>query len=187
MRKLHIARIGYNAVSVIFCLAAVLYLLFPQLPPLALCIFSGLLLLIYGIIKIVGYFSEDLFCLAFRYDLAFGLLLLAAGILLLVRHKTAVEYLPGGFGWMVLLDCFFKIQMSEEAKKFGLEQWSTISAAAVITGIIGLFLILSFSRQNAARILMILALLSEGSLNHCVVKLTVKNPEAHPALHQDQP
>ena len=79
MRKLHIARIGYNAVSVIFCLAAVLYLLFPQLPPLALCIFSGLLLLIYGIIKIVGYFSEDLFCLAFRYDLAFGLLLLPAG------------------------------------------------------------------------------------------------------------
>lgn len=109
------------------------------------------------------------------------------GVLVLVQHRTAVEYLPGGFGWMVLLDCFFKIQMSEEAKKFGLEQWGIITISAVTTGIIGFLLILSLSRPNAAHILTALALLSEGGMNHCVVKYTVEKPGTYPASQQDHP
>ena len=92
MKKLQIARIGYNVISAIFFFAALLCLLFPRTSPFAVCLFGGVLLVAYGIIKIVGYFSEDLFCLAFRYDFAFGLLLLAAGGLLLVRYQTAAEY-----------------------------------------------------------------------------------------------
>lgn len=34
---------------------------------------------------IIGYFSEDLYCLAFRYDLAYGLLLLVMGAIVLVK------------------------------------------------------------------------------------------------------
>ena len=104
MKKLQIARIGYNVISAIFFFAALLCLLFPRTSPFAVCLFGGVLLVAYGIIKIVGYFSEDLFCLAFRYDFAFGLLLLAAGGLLLVRYQTAAEYLVTGFGWLLLLD-----------------------------------------------------------------------------------
>ena len=64
MKKLQIARIGYNVISAIFFFAALLCLLFPRTSPLAVCLFSGVLLVAYGIIKIVGYFSEDLFCLS---------------------------------------------------------------------------------------------------------------------------
>ena len=36
---------------------------------------AGILLIAYGIIKMIGYFSKDLYCLAFQYDLACGIFL----------------------------------------------------------------------------------------------------------------
>lgn len=181
MKKLYTARVGYNIISVIFYLTALLYLLFPNVPPLIACLFSGGTLIAYGIIKIIGYFSEDLYCLAFRYDFAFGLLLLAIGAVVLIRHKAAARYLSPGFGWLLLLDSFFKIQMSEEAKKFGLKQWNLITAAAVVTCVIAFLLILrGFPGPEATRVLTALALLSEGGMNHCVVKFTVKKQDAPP-------
>lgn len=175
MKKLYTARVGYNVISIIFCLAALLYLLFPGVPALIICLFSGGVLIAYGIIKIIGYFSEDLFCLAFRYDLAFGLLLLAIGAVVLIRHEAAAGYLSPGFGWILLLDSFFKLQMSEEAKKFGLEQWNIIVIAGAVTCVIAFLLILQgFPGPEATRVLTALALLSEGLMNRCVVKFTVK-------------
>lgn len=147
------ARIGYNIIFAVFCLAALLYLIFPCIPPLAASIFSGTVLIAYGVIKIIGYFSEDLFCLAFRYDFAFGLLLIAIGVIIFIKCGEAAAYLTSGFGWIILLDSFFKIQMSEEAKKFGLEQWQYISTAAGVTGAMGIILILNFSRTDLAHIL----------------------------------
>lgn len=60
----------------------------------------GMILIIYGIVKVIGYFSDDLYCLAFQYDLACGLFLIAMG--------------------MILLDALLKIQISKDARKFGL-------------------------------------------------------------------
>lgn len=187
MKKLQIARIGYNVISIVFILAALLYLLFPQVSSFAACLFSGLFLLAYGCIKIIGYFSEDLYCLAFRYDFAFGILLLALGCIVLAKSEKTAVWLSTGVGWLALLDSVLKVQMSEEAKKFGLEQWNIISTVAVITGILSLFLILSFSNPNAIRIFTILTLVSEGAMNRCVVKYTVKKPGTYPVFQQDQP
>lgn len=176
MKRLYVARIGYNIIFAVFCLAALLYLIFPCIPPLAASIFSGTVLIAYGVIKIIGYFSEDLFCLAFRYDFAFGLLLIAIGVIIFIKCGEAAAYLTSGFGWIILLDSFFKIQMSEEAKKFGLEQWQYISTAAGVTGAMGIILILNFSRTDLAHILAALALLAEGVMNRYVMKYAVKDP-----------
>ena len=187
MKKLHIAQTGYILVSFAFYAAAVLYLFFPHLPPLVISIFSGVTLLAYGIIKIVAYFSEDLFCLAFRYDLGFGLLLLAIGAILLIRHTRDTSYLPSGIGWLSVLDSFLKIQMSEEAKKFGLKQWNIIFTTAVITGVLGIILILKGStKPGSTRILTSAVLLATGIMNHCVVKFAVKRPGHQQPVSQHQ-
>ena len=183
MKRLHVARIGYNIVSIIFCLAAFLHLIFPNVPPLTASIFSGTLLIVYGVIKIIGYFSEDLFCLAFRYDLAFGLLLIAIGMIAFIKCTEAAAALAPGFGWIALLDSFFKIQMAEEAKKFGLGRWQRISTIAGVTGALGISLILNFSKPELTRILVSLALMSEGIMNRCIIKYTVKYPGESPANH----
>ena len=180
MKKLSVARNGYNAVSVGFCLAALWLLLFPDLPASVVCVFSGAALIAYGIIKIVGYFSEDLFCLAFRYDLAFGLFLAAMGVLVLIKRAAAAAYLAPGFGWITLLDCFFKIQMSQEAKKFGLERWGVITLLAAITGAAGILLILGLFQQPHLHIVAALALFAEGIMNRWVIRFTVKEASSSP-------
>lgn len=180
MRKFRIAKIGYNVISTLFLLAALLYLLFPQISSLAVCLFSGLTLLAYGCIKIIGYFSEDLFCLAFRYDFAFGLLLLALGCIVLAKSKEAAAWLSPGIGWLSLLDSALKVQMSEEAKKFGLERWNIISTTAVITGILGVFLILKSAVQTeSTHTLTAIVLISVGLMNQCVIHFMTQHPKRH--------
>ena len=53
-----------------------------------ICVLAGILFIADGIIKIIGYFSRDFYCLAFQFDLGFGILMIAVGILILVRREA---------------------------------------------------------------------------------------------------
>lgn len=177
MKKLKIAQIGYIVISCAFYFTAVVCLLYRHLPPDAICVFCGVTLLAYGAVKIIGYFSEDLFCLAFRYDLAFGILALVLGGIILVKHARLAIWLSPGIGWFALLDSVLKIQMSEEAKKFGLKQWGVIFTIAAVTGILSVILICKGTIQTGSTyILTALILIAEGIMNDCVVKFATKAP-----------
>lgn len=177
MKKLQFARSGYIMISCVFYAAAVIYLVFPELSAMALTCFSGAILILYGIIKLVGFFSEDLYCLAFRYDLAFGLLIMVVGMLLLAKNVSAVQYLTPGLGWMALLDNLFHIQMAKEARDFGIEEWKLVLGLSVAAGVLSVLLILpAFPGLQATHILSCIVLLACGAINHCVVKLMVHFP-----------
>ena len=60
------------------------------------------MLIVYGLIKILGYFSRDIYCLAFQFDLAFGVLLAAVGIIIIVRRNVVVNLIFGIFGLLIL-------------------------------------------------------------------------------------
>ena len=178
MKKLRFARSGYIMISFVFYVAAVIYLFFPDLPPMALSCFSGTILIIYGIIKLVGFFSEDLYCLAFRYDLAFGLLIMVVGVLLLVMNASVARHLTPGLGWMALLDNLFHIQMAKEARDFGMEDWMLILGLSIAAGILSVLLIVhGFPGPRATHILACIVLLVTGAINHCIVKLMVYLPD----------
>lgn len=178
MKKLRFARSGYIMISCIFYAAAAIYLFFPGLPAMALSCFSGVILIAYGIIKLVGFFSEDLYCLAFRYDLAFGLLIIVIGALTLLKNVSVAQYLMPGLGWIALLDNLFHIQMSKEARDFGVEEWKLILVLSVIAGVLSVLLIIQgFPSPQAERILACIVLLTAGAINHCIVRLTVYLPE----------
>ena len=186
MKKLQFARSGYIGISCIFYAAAVIYLLFPGLPPMALSCFSGVILILYGIIKFVGFFSEDLYCLAFRYDMAFGLLLMVAGVLLLVKNVSVAQYLTPGLGWMALLDSLFHIQMAKEARDFGIEEWKLVLGLSIATGVLSVLLIMhGFPGPQATRILTCIVLLACGVINHCIVMLMVHFPRRSTAKEPD--
>lgn len=175
MKKLRIAQIGYIAISFMFYVIAILYLFSRHLPSSAVCIFCGVTLLAYGVVKITGYFSEDLFCLAFRYDLAFGILTLVLGVIVLLKHTQLAVWIAPGIGWFALLDSVLKVQMSEEAKKFGLKQWKIILIIAAVTGILSVALIVRGTMQTGSTyILTALVLLAEGIMNDCVIKFATK-------------
>lgn len=172
---LKIARNGYIVMAVVFCALGIFLMAVPEKAVKIICVLAGILFIADGIIKIIGYFSRDFYCLAFQFDLAFGVLLAAVGIIIIVRRNVVVNLIFGIFGLLILADALFKIQMSIDAKKFGLNLWWRILLVAILTGVLGfLLLIRPFEAAEIMMILVGVSVLFEGILNLCVAIYTVK-------------
>lgn len=175
MKKLRLARDGYIVMSIVFYIAGLTYIFLPEISPLTICITSGVVLIAYGIIKVIGYFSNDLYCLAFQYDLACGLFLMVLGVIILACNQRIIAHLSAGLGVLVLLDSLLSIQTSKDAKQFGLETWTVILETSIIAAVFSALLIVRpYHSPRAAHLMAGGALLAEGLKSHCVVILTVK-------------
>ena len=171
LKQLKLAKNGYIIMSVLFMVLGACLIIWPDCSMAVFCTAVGIMLIVYGLIKILGYFSRDIYCLAFQFDLAFGVLLAAVGIIIIVRRNVVVNLIFGIFGLLILADALFKIQMSIDAKKFGLR----ILLVAILTGVLGfLLLIRPFEAAEIMMILVGVSVLFEGILNLCVAIYTVK-------------
>ena len=175
IRSIQTAKVGYLVISAALCILGVLLIVYPTISAKALCCILGGVLTVYGIIKMVGYFSKDLYRLAFQYDLASGALITVLGVIMLVIPDAGLSVTHTVIGILFLADLLFKIQIAIDAKRFGVSRWWLIAAAAILTGVVGLLLILHpFAGAAAAMILMGVGLLAEGILNLSVVLCAVK-------------
>ena len=175
IRSIQTAKVGYLVISAALCILGVLLIVYPTISAKVLCYILGGVLTVYGIIKMVGYFSKDLYRLAFQYDLASGALIMALGVIMLVFPDGVISVTHTVIGILILADGLFKIQIAIDAKRFGVSRWWLIAAAAILTGVVGLLLILHpFAGAAAAMILMGVGLLTEGILNLSVVLCAVK-------------
>lgn len=169
------AKIGYIAISAALCVLGVLLIVLPAFSAALLGVLCGILLLLFGCVRLVGYFSKDLYRLAFQYDLASGILLMALGIILLVHPKSLLPFLCVALGLFILIDGLFKVQIALDSRRFGLSSWWLILILALLTGLFGLVLL--FRPGEGGRLLMILlgaAMLFEGILNFSTVITAVK-------------
>ena len=169
------AKIGYIVMSALFCLLGIALLFTPDASALWIGRLLGIGMIVCGLIKLVGYFSKDLFRLAFQYDLAFGSLLIAVGIIALCHPGEAMSFLCVMFGIPVLADGLFKIQIAVDARRFGIPQWWLVLALAVLTGVIGLLLVLRPTEGAQALVMLMgVSLLLDGALNLSVALCAVK-------------
>lgn len=172
---MRIAKIGYIVVSIILCVMGTLLLLFPSVSIRVMGILCGITLVVFGIIKLVGYFSRDLFRLAFQHDLASGIVMLVLGASLFVRTQDVLSAFCTVLGILILADGVFKIQIAMEAKPFGIRQWWLILAAAILTGIFGLLLIIRPGESlSALTVLLGISLIWDGILNLSTMLTAVK-------------
>ena len=88
------AKSAYIAVSVIMVILGAVLMLNPGLSMLTLCYLIGGLMVIFGLTRLVGYFSKDLVRLAFQCDLALGIFCMLAGIVILVHPNNIMKLLP---------------------------------------------------------------------------------------------
>ena len=188
LKKIRIARDGYILLSIVFYIAGITYMVLPSVSPMVVCITSGVILVAYGIVKIIGYLSDDLYCLAFQYDLACGILLIVVGIIVLGCNVRIKHLLSPGLGLLILLDAVLKVQTSKDAKNFGLETWNWILAFSIIAGVFGVLIIIGpLPGVRASHILNGCGLLVEGIMNHLEIKETVKvlNSTVLPDINED--
>lgn len=168
MRQIRFAKNGYILISILFYLSGIICIVTPDINESTATIAGGLILIVYGIIKIVGYLSKDLYCLAFQYNFACGLLLIVIGVVVLVTSRDFKEDLLTELGILVLLDSLLSIQTSVDAKRFGLAAWPVILASSILSGTLGVVLIVADTQIAAG-----FSLLAEGFMRHYIVRCTV--------------
>jgi uncharacterized membrane protein HdeD (DUF308 family) len=169
-----IAKIGYIVVSVLFCIAGILFIALPDISTKIVGIEIGIAAIVFGIVKLIGYFSKDLYRLAFQFDLEFGIMMVVLGTIVLFHPKNVMAFIAAAFGIAILFDGLFKIRIALDSKRFGIKDWWLILSLAIIAGIIGVALI--FDSAFGAGVLTILigvSFLSEGILNLYTVIRTV--------------
>lgn len=171
---MRIAKIGYIVMSVIFCITGVLFIAIPDISTKVIGIFAGISMIVFGIVKLVGYFSKDLFRLAFQFDLEFGILLFILGLVILTNPEHLMTFLCIVLGISILTDSLFKIQIALDSKQFGIKSWWLILSVAIITGFIGVMLVI-FSARSAQLLTELLgaSFFANGVLNLCTVINTV--------------
>ena len=169
------AKTGYIVLSLVLFLMGLFLLIFPKTVGTVFANVLGIAMILFGVIKVIGYFSKDLFRLAFQYDLAFGVLIILVGIATIQRPVELLEFLCMVIGVLILADGLFKIQMSMDAKVFGIHKWWLILSLAVIAGVFGALLL--FNPTEGSLVIMRLigvALMAEGIMNLATVLTAVK-------------
>lgn len=170
-----IAKIINILMSVCFCVFGIVILAMPEISETIIGLVIGVLLILLGAFKLVGYFSKDLFRLAFQYDLQLGIVLALLGIAVLVKPERIFDFICVVFGISIFTDGLFKISIAIQSKKFGIKPWLTILLIALATCIYGALLV--FFPSESVKILTIhlgISLIWEGLLNLIVMLLTVK-------------
>ena len=171
---MRIAKIGYIVMSVLFCLAGVLFIAMPEISTKIIGICIGISMILFGIVRLIGYFSKDLYRLAFQFDLEFGILMMILGVIVLFNPENLMAFICVAIGISILLDGLFKIRIAFDSKQFGIKSWWLILALAIVTGVIGVFLIFdSATGSELMTVILGLTLLSEGVLNLSTVISTV--------------
>ena len=174
-KRIWAAKVGYIIISILIGVLGIVLIAVPNFSVSLLCRLGGGILILFGIVKIIGYCSNDLYRLAFQYDLAIGIFLIALGAILILRTRIMTSLICVLLGIYTLADALLKIQISVDSKAFGIRQWWLILVVAIMTGTIGFLLVLRPSESTrVAMILLGLALLMEGVLNSITVLTSVK-------------
>ncbi len=171
---MRIAKIGYIVMSILFCAAGILFIALPEISTEIIGVCIGIAMISFGIVKLIGYFSKDLFRLAFQFDLEFGILMMVLGGIVLFNPKNLMVFICVALGISILLDGLFKIRIAMDSRQFGIKSWWLILLLAIGTGVIGIFLIFdSATGSKIMSVLLGLTLLAEGILNLYTVISTV--------------
>lgn len=172
-------KIAYSIISVGLILMGLCFTFFPEISALTMCYCIGAVSIVFGIIKLMGYFSNDVYRLAFQFDLSLGIFMIVLGAVEVIRPRALIGLLPFMLGILVLVDGLFKIQTALDSKKFGLKKWWISLAFGIIAGIVGIFLILDpFEGNKILTILLGLTLVIDGVPNLWMVFYTVRSRKA---------
>ena len=135
MKQLKTAKIGYIMISIAFYISGLCCIISPNVMGRNGKVAAGILLIAYGIIKMIGYFSKDLYCLAFQYDLACGIFLIILGVVALSIRNPKEGYMLAGLGILILLDSLLVIQTSLDARRFGMTEWKWFLFFSVLSAL----------------------------------------------------
>ncbi len=170
------AKVMHLCSAVIFLVAGLLLALVPDFEDSGTFrnVLVGVASIIIGVTGIYGYFSNDMYRLAFQQDFALGIFNVLFGILLIINPVQLSVLLPTAVSILTLLDGGNKSQMALEGKNFGIEKWYWVLISAVLEIAAGLVLILLAYHELDVRAWMGVAMGLVGVTNFWTTMYTVR-------------
>ena len=168
------AKIMHLCSSVIFLIAGLLVYLVPDADNVFGNTIVGIAGIIIGVTGIYGYFSNDMYRLAFQSDFALGIFNVIFGILLIINPIRLSVLLPTAVSVLTLLDGGNKAQMAIEGKRFGIHKWYLVALSALLEIAAGIVLILLAYHDMDVRMWMGIAMGVVGVTNFWTTMYTVR-------------
>ena len=135
--------------------------------------FFGFLSILLGGAKILGYFTNDLYRIAYQFDFAGGCVVALFGLLLLIMPEAMIPRLGAAVAIYVLVDGLVRVQTAMDAQRFGMPFWYMLLIGAVLLvggAAVIFFLALPYHRVVFTGVLMI----SDAFLSAIVTMYTVR-------------
>ena len=170
------AKIMHLCSAVIFLVAGLLLGLVPDFEDSGTFrnIVVGVASIIIGATGIYGYFSNDMYRLAFQLDFALGIFNVIFGILLIINPMQLSVLLPTAISILTILDGGNKSQMALEGKQFGISKWYLVLISAILEIAAGIVLILLAYHNLDVRAWMGVAMGLIGVINFWTTMYTVR-------------
>ena len=178
------AKIMHLCSSVIFLMAGLLVALVPDFENSESfgTIVVGIASVIIGVTGIYGYFSNDMYRLAFQSDFALGIFNVILGILLIIKPVQLPVLLPVAISILTLLDGGNKSQIAIEGQRFGIHKWYLVILSALVEIAAGVVLIVLAYYEMDVRVWMGVAMGVVGVTNFWTTMYTVRIRENHQIL-----
>lgn len=177
MQCIRSIKAGFIAASAALIVLGVWLLVSPGVSAVTICVVLGAMSVLYGLIKLLGYFSKDQYRLAFQFDLAVGILSIILGVVLLLQPDAVLAFLPAVVGIFILVDSVLRLQTAVDARHFGMSRWWVILLISCAGAALGALLLFRPFESALAMIRLIgLTLMIDGAENLVTCVYTVKVP-----------
>ena len=124
-----------------FVVIGILLLIFPTIVPTVAGYVIGVLLLCFGVIKIVGYLRKEEGKKIGGLGFAFGIVAAIIGVFIIIKPMVIADSFIKVFGFIILVNGIIKLQRSIDLKRAESKNWWSILAVALVSMALGIFFI----------------------------------------------
>ncbi|MEG1782796.1 MAG: DUF308 domain-containing protein [Oscillospiraceae bacterium] len=126
------------ALSAIFSVVMGLLLMFyADMAGTAICLCLAAILTVRGVSSVVRYFFNKEEASLFRFDLIWGLILVAMGIFVFLRADVVISIVPLLFGLFILVNGVMTLQKAFNLKQLNYEKWWISALLGLLKGVLG--------------------------------------------------
>ncbi len=134
--------------------SGLLFIIFPESSVSIICYIIGVALVLWGVMRLVGYFNETAEIFG-SFGLMQGLALMIGGIVIIARPQIISGMITTVFGIALIVDALLKLQYAFDLFKIKAKHWYIVLALAAVMAILGLLVI--FNPFKAASVLAVFA------------------------------
>jgi uncharacterized membrane protein HdeD (DUF308 family) len=143
-------------------LAGIFFLVWPEGGQIAGRYLIGGCFVVLGGARVLGYFSNDLYRLAFQCDLGLGSFCVILGVLFILSPDNVQPALPYIIAVYVLIDTLLKLQTALDAKAFGMKHWWGLMLSSLVVTVTSVALLVTHAKLSFPLLLPIVMILSGG-------------------------